>query len=615
MTSLQVRIVIGLVAVVHLALALFFSSGLVDEEAWLQWGFVAGGAVAAQPALVALWAVMTPHGIAIRLRRTLGFAALACLSVAIGSTLENGGRNGTAVLPALVWTLLFVAALPVFSALRFWLGWRIARPGDLDRAVVESEFSLRALLGWTLGVAVVAAALRWLDGPLTHFDDLCDSLPFFASLGAIGFLLAPVAALITWLVLSTGRHLALKMFVALMALASAIAIGAACWWLFELDGAMYQLGSVLAGFLMSIAVTLLFFRFCGYTLGRRGAWVESMPVPTPTELSGARRRFAVVLTPLLTAVVAFVPVAHRSVEAWQSQAVFANWQTLGWRANLTDDRQLFGLAAVPPAERIGGRSAPFLIDNARFEPLAGQPHLATLNLKGVKLRAAQVGYLARIPNLQTLVLDFGDVSEAAYADWSALRSLTSISLEHCKISDEALMQLARLPRLEVLKLKATDITDAGIAALAGCRKLKTIELLFTRVTRTGVEQLTSALPVAAIYATSIDSRLQNAVLSPGRLCAIRLSSPASVVKLMSDFSRIRWFCGHGPETGDALFALLQFHDKLEYLDVRGGQVTDAAIPLAKTLTGLKRLDLRGTQVSDAGLAQLRQTLPKCRILR
>ena len=45
------------------------------------------------------------------------------------------------------------------------------------------------------------------------------------------------------------------------------------------------------------------------------------------------------------------------------------------------------------------------------------------------------------------------------------------------------------------------------------------------------------------------------------------------------------------------------------------QITDAGLVHLKGLTNLKTLVLMQTQITDAGVAELKQALPKCRLLK
>ncbi|HEV3345101.1 MAG TPA: hypothetical protein VG125_32290, partial [Pirellulales bacterium] len=169
MSRTQVRVVIGLVIALHVALGLFFAPiGALDIEAetWLDRGYVACGAIVAQPVLLALWAALAPQPLAVRLPRAFELSALVCLALACGGTLNMGARMGGALETALVWGAIFSTALAALSLPRFF-GWRIASEGDGDRMESRNQFTLRRLLGWTLRVSFLAAALRWLDGPVT----------------------------------------------------------------------------------------------------------------------------------------------------------------------------------------------------------------------------------------------------------------------------------------------------------------------------------------------------------------------------------------------------------------------------------------------------------------
>ena len=53
---------------------------------------------------------------------------------------------------------------------------------------------------------------------------------------------------------------------------------------------------------------------------------------------------------------------------------------------------------------------------------------------------------------------------------------------------------------------------------------------------------------------------------------------------------------------------------LRWLDLEGSDVTDEGLKQLIGLKDLSHLDLTQTQVTDAGIAELKEALPKCRIV-
>ena len=51
------------------------------------------------------------------------------------------------------------------------------------------------------------------------------------------------------------------------------------------------------------------------------------------------------------------------------------------------------------------------------------------------------------------------------------------------------------------------------------------------------------------------------------------------------------------------------------MSLRDPKITDEAVEHLAKISSLKRLDITGTKITDEGLAQLRDALPKCEIVR
>lgn len=62
------------------------------------------------------------------------------------------------------------------------------------------------------------------------------------------------------------------------------------------------------------------------------------------------------------------------------------------------------------------------------------------------------------------------------------------------IKDEGAQHLARLKNLEVLLVPGTQITDAGLASFAALKQLKRLEITGNKVSDEAVAKLKAAIP-------------------------------------------------------------------------------------------------------------------------
>jgi len=124
--------------------------------------------------------------------------------------------------------------------------------------------------------------------------------------------------------------------------------------------------------------------------------------------------------------------------------------------------------------------------------------------------------------------------------------------------------------VRVVSLYQTGVSDTGLAHLEGLTALEMLALNGTLVSDVGLAHLQGLTALELLYLFST-------------------------------------------EVSDAGLAHLKGLTALEWLDLHGTQVSDAGLVHLEELTALKELYLDGTQVSEAGKADLRATLPNCRI--
>lgn len=79
------------------------------------------------------------------------------------------------------------------------------------------------------------------------------------------------------------------------------------------------------------------------------------------------------------------------------------------------------------------------------------------------LQPAELKWLADFPSLDTVNLNFSNVTDEGLAHLANVRRLKNIELEKCAgVTDMGLSHLAKLPHIEHLALMATSCTDEGV---------------------------------------------------------------------------------------------------------------------------------------------------------
>lgn len=247
------------------------------SDDWLWEGLSLGvlGVMLTTPTLLALWAVFGPQRAITRLPLTIWLNAAFGLSLAAGTMLAVGDPGPTNSVPislgAMYLLAFFVIQLPLWL-LRAVRRWRFVYAGNTSDqpAKPTNQFTLRGLLGLTLGAALLLGAWQWLHGDSkvrlagirwSLLDDFESSL----RIALVGLPIVPLA----WILLASGRRLVLRSVLSILTVAG---IAGALGSLRYFDGysdAAKQVACVEAGTLLSGFVNLAVVGACGYRLNRR----------------------------------------------------------------------------------------------------------------------------------------------------------------------------------------------------------------------------------------------------------------------------------------------------------------------------------------------------------
>ena len=122
-----------------------------------------------------------------------------------------------------------------------------------------------------------------------------------------------------------------------------------------------------------------------------------------------------------------------------------------------------------------------------------------LNLGFTKITDEGLKDVAKLQQLEWLILINTKITDAGLKDVAKLRKLEELRLDGTKITDEGLKEMAKLENLKGLSLNSTQVTDVGLKDVAKLQNLIAFGLFRTKITKAGVAELKKALPNILIY--------------------------------------------------------------------------------------------------------------------
>lgn len=623
--GVQTALLFSLLLLLQLGFGVLTPIGISLGSWWDYVHMAIMGATLAPPTLLALWAVFGPQRLAVRLPLTLWLTTVCYLAIAYGEKRNNGQATigldlGTA------WLLAFVIPQIPLWLLRAVRRWRLIAPvatseatarnaeqRDCARSLQNSQFTLRALLGWVLAAATSLAALRCLS-PATDFN--VDELPLLLSGAAfIGPMVAlaglPVVPL-AWIMLADGRRLVLRTVLILLTLAG-LAIGLLVFQHLEDAETAGSLAVLEAGAMFDGLVALGVVRACGYRLRRRAKRTDETALIPLRTVSGplSRWRFAMAVAPTLAIAAVLACSLPERVELWRRADVAAQWRQLGVHIVYDDDGRI-------TSAQCKGKS----LSDEELRNIIALGDLESLDLERISIGDRQLALLAPLTNLRSLTLSHTPVTDAdlkLLAQFSP--QLDFLDLTRTAVTDAGLEHLKQLRRLRALHLNLTDLSDAGLATLADFQQLQVVEAELTAVTKAGAANFLKKRPRAQLSYGASDFLLARSLYvdeivefsgGVGR----NLGYARIPLKLKRLHARGKTVVnGAKCMVTDAGLAALAGQAELEELDLRESGVTDQGLSVLQKLKSLKQLDVRGTAVTEQGAARLVQLLPDCQVLR
>lgn len=627
MSERRRMIVLALLTGLHAAAAVFLAPvDFLEPESYSGYAkFAVVGFFLVPPALLAMCAVFGPWPIAVRLPLATWLACALALLLAFGVWRGEYG-NGLASDPSefaascfggpVVQFLTLLSPLALLRGLRRWrLEVPIATPPDASATDLISspslgcpsgQYTLRALIGWTLAAASIFAGMRCLfAGQGSATDGRNEVLTEGVAQGVLSGLMFALAALpvlsLAWLLLASGRRLVMRPVLGVITTGGVAAVLA---WFWETDHdirSLLAISSFETGVIAVGAASLAVLRGCGYRLVRhpRGAAPEPQPLAPPA--AKQQRQFACTLASLAIAAIAVACCIPARLVVWRQVVETRGWAEAGFDVLFDDEdgRLTYIRGAV---DGLSDKELGFF---------AELPDLTTIQFEG--LLDSQLGVVAAPAGLEDLRINDSGFTDKGLEHLGRFTQLNCLDLSRTRITSAALARIAALRRLTSLQLSLTDISDDGLAALAECKQLRWIDLTLTAVTAAGASRLSAALPEATIVIGACDATVQSTVLDDsGTVRRERLHAQGKYQSFGPGI--IAPMPGSG-SVSDAGLKMLTASKELKELDLRDSAVTDAGLPAIFGLMTLQRIDLRDTAVTEAGCQQLASALPGCEILR
>lgn len=607
----QAAALFGLLVLLQLAVGVLSSFESSDSGSWRDYiDLMMIGATVAPPALLALWTVFGPQRFAVRLPLSLWLNAAFCQAISYGVERSSGHGLGQSegLMIAASWTAAFVFAQGPLWMLRSVRRWRLraiaANPtSQAASATPRIQFTLRALLGWTLSIALSLAALRWMSLP--NGADADEIIDYFESAGMIAAMLVlgglPVIAS-AWILLAEGhRPIFRAVLLALVVTGLAVALAG-----FSMSESPYIVASIETGAILNGLIGLGLARVCGYRLCRTSKKRVDAPLHPAPQVPLSRRRFAFAAVPLMAVAAGLTCLVPHQRELWRRADETKQWRQLGVVVGFDDAGRLTSARFASNTPSDGLLRAVALLTELESVDLSDQP-----------VDRRQLVLLAPLRGLRSLTLARTRVTDADLDGLAQFPDLSFLDLTGTTVTDSGMESLKQFRKLKAVHLNVTDLSDVGLAALADVPQLQVIEAQLTAVTNAGAADLLKKRPKSQLTYGASDALLAHS-LSVQKTMHFGLGVGISEMtpKLKRLHARGNVVAnGISATVTDAGLARLADQTELEELDLRESGVTDQGVTALAKLKSLKRLDVRGTAVTDRGAARLVQSLPGCEVLK
>jgi hypothetical protein len=175
--------------------------------------------------------------------------------------------------------------------------------------------------------------------------------------------------------------------------------------------------------------------------------------------------------------------------------------------------------------------------------------------------------------------------------------VVNVTLEPSNVEDDDLKNLQDLAKLRLLSLHRADkITDKGLAYIGSLTTLQVLDLYHTKITDAGMEHVErlQQLQRLSVHETALTDAGLSHLANLKELTALNLS---------------------GTRVSDRGLVHLAGLAKLGWLQLRNTAVTDEGLRHLRGLTALHELYLDSDKISEKAAADLKTSLPYCKISR
>ena len=243
------------------------------------------------------------------------------------------------------WLLAFALLQRPLWLIRSLRRWRLERPDEAagrPASKSASQFSLRAILGWTVAAAVLLAAYRAIapNADPGMGEEILLEARWMCFLVALGGL--PIVAL-AWTILADGRRALLRIVLCLLIL---LGVAIACALFANANsGLTPDIVFVLeGGAVLNSLFSFWIVRVCGYRLRRHPR--ESATAAGPTLAPPApitRPRFVIAAATLVAIAAGLVYSIPHRFETWRQGEISADWSRWsGINVSFDDENKIVG---------------------------------------------------------------------------------------------------------------------------------------------------------------------------------------------------------------------------------------------------------------------------------